>query len=282
MVKPVPVFAAHKGSESDVAYPAETSLVRIPKNIAVLDSSIKVGVRLYLLKLGDNFVINPLGAAGYPLVRAGTVHVPNRGRENGYLQPLDYLFWVGAERDLSSNPCSDSGCFPAIYKMNIHTIVLAAFGVYKHWGSTRAGNGSGDVRPQLLLKRAEGGFASCLVVSCGVLQRRIGSLGCGQGCISGGLRSLGLSKGGTGVIESNQDQSQSAERLKVSGPVLWFFFGFLNIAAAACVVAAFAIFVSFDRWRQGWFWGTLRCIAIPACISVGWHLIWYALSLVGA
>jgi hypothetical protein len=123
MVKPVPVFAAHKGSESDVAYPAETSLVRIPKNIAVLDSSIKVGVRLYLLKL---------------------------------------------------------------------------------------------------------------------------------------------------------------ERLKVSGPVLWFFFGFLNIAAAACVVAAFAIFVSFDRWRQGWFWGTLRCIAIPACISVGWHLIWYALSLVGA
>jgi hypothetical protein len=98
----------------------------------------------------------------------------------------------------------------------------------------------------------------------------------------GGIHAVQLPVGSTGVIESDKNQGESAKRLNIRSPMLWFWFGLLNIAAAICIVVAFAIFVSFDRWRRGWWWGLARCIGIWICVEIGRHLIWYALSLLGA
>ena len=78
------------------------------------------------------------------------------------------------------------------------------------------------------------------------------------------------------VVPSYRYQSESTKRLNVFRPVL---FGFFNLVAGGFIVIGFAIFVSFDRWRQGWLWGIARCIGIVCCWRCGQWLIWQALSL---
>jgi hypothetical protein len=63
--------------------------------------------------------------------------------------------------------------------------------------------------------------------------------------------------------------------------MLWLYIGFLNLLSIALIIAAFAIFVSFDRWRQEWWWGLLRCIGIMVFLYLSQVIIWHGLSLIG-
>lgn len=101
------------------------------------------------------------------------------------------------------------------------------------------------------------------------------------GSIGGSFRRMGLFTSVIGIETSDKDQSDSTSNLYVFPYITFIFFGLLNIAALGLIVAAFAIVGYFDRWRQGWGWGLLRCIGICTCIYLAFHLIWHGLALIG-
>jgi hypothetical protein len=100
--------------------------------------------------------------------------------------------------------------------------------------------------------------------------------------VSRSLRLPPLLLGEVSIIPSDANQEHRTDGFRALSPMLWLFFAVWNFAALVFAASAIASGCSFDRWRQGWGWGLLRSIAIPTCIFISWHLIWYALSLIGA
>jgi len=68
------------------------------------------------------------------------------------------------------------------------------------------------------------------------------------GGIGGGFRSCGLTVSGTGVIDSDEHQSNGTYSLGIFCPMLWLYVGFVKVVALGFIIASLAIFVYFDRW----------------------------------
>jgi hypothetical protein len=96
----------------------------------------------------------------------------------------------------------------------------------------------------------------------------------------GSFRRTRLTHSEVSIVTGYKNQGDRARRLHSSRPVLWFFFAVLNLTAVTLIVVAGVIFLCFDWWRRGWGWGIFRCILVPLCVFMSFHLIWYALSLI--
>jgi hypothetical protein len=74
--------------------------------------------------------------------------------------------------------------------------------------------------------------------------------------MDGGIR---LNTGVVRVNASYEDEKHGTTSLDVGSPMTWLFAALLWIGSIACTISAFAVFVSFDRWRQGIF-----CVLVMA------------------
>jgi len=101
------------------------------------------------------------------------------------------------------------------------------------------------------------------------------SISCGDSCASLLTSVIGISPG-------DEDEQNGAGSFNVDRWVRWFICGLCYLLAIGLAIAAFAIFVSFDRWRQGWWWGIMRCVGIAASLYGAIWIIGQGLILVGA
>jgi len=84
-------------------------------------------------------------------------------------------------------------------------------------------------------------------------------------------------------IEAGDDYEEyRTSGLHISRPFRWLLCIGAFVGAVAMVIAAFLVFVSFDRWRRDWWAILLRLTAIPTLIFLAFHAMWLGLSLVGA
>src|ERR1035437_7675232 len=113
-----------------------------------------------------------------------------------------------------------------------------------------------------------------------------------KGCSSGISSTLSSTRGfdcGTrllvgvmGVESSDNYEEYRTSGLMITRPVRWFLCVIFLFASIASTIAAFAVFVSFDRWRRGWRWGLARCAAISALIWLAFHGVLLGVSIIGA
>src|ERR1700733_426839 len=112
----------------------------------------------------------------------------------------------------------------------------------------------------------------------GQFQRVCRYTGCTYSSISSLLRFYPLLLGEVSIVPGDDNQQDCTRSFNIPRPMRWVIFIICHLGAVLSAIASFLILISFDRWRRRSLgWGLLRCIAIPACIFISWHLIWYAL-----
>lgn len=283
LIKPVSVLALHEGSTSWHPENTESSLVVFTKHIVVLNDPVNIDRCDGIYQVFSCLFIDSVSGGGYPFVPHVSEKASIRRAAVWDLISLYRSFGILTKCRFPVEMYPHCGSPSGVYEMNIDTRSyslqiwdLPGRGI-RHSSPTK-----GHICSLLLFEGRKIGLLGSFVIRGDVQQGGIGGACSRLSSSCCGYGSSCLLTRIVGIRSSDENQQNRAHRFEIPRPMRWIIGISSYLMAAVFAVVAFAIFVSFDRRPRAIGWGLLRCVAIPLCIFISWHLIWYALSLLGA